>query len=583
MALQIVDIFGNLQPATGRTLPSGNFTFVSAYKKYKYISDLFYKAQVSYNDATIESESIDTWDALYTKYTDMVNLESNGYTKVDSNTFTKKIAKRVTRIISINNLYITDAYQIQTPIAGVTTMKGNIIVNLENTDIFKKTVGNKLDCFVQVSKLGSGSESFVLKSLNLVNLKYFEAQTNYNRIPESKYEANLNEAEQSINDFLKALQQDTNKNISSGTWKKEDLPSCFLPDPDPALPGPPTQTINGVANKAPVVDNPNIKLPTQEVKGLDANAAQQAASQAQGAASNAVSQVQSAAGGLTSQVQGVAGQAQGLAGQAQGALQGATDQAQGALQGVAGQAQGAVSNVQASAGGILSNLSSGVKGAIGGGVLGAGIGALAGGGKGALIGAGAGLVTGGIAGKVFDKLNPKGIKPDGLGKDWSPDKFSPESIAGNDKFVDPKTGLVGSTSKLVSGLKGGLLGGGLGAGIGALVGGGKGAAIGAVTGGALGGGLAMGGIGGGLLAGAGLGGGIGALAGGGKGAAIGAITGGALGAATAKLASVKIGMQKPNIPKPPNIPRIKVVKIKHPSDIKGAQQLLNLQKPKLGQ
>ena len=358
-------------------------------------------------------------------------------------------------------------------------------------------------------------------------------------------------------------------------------------DPDPALVGPPTQAISGVTNKAPVVDNPNIKLPTQEVKGLDANAAQQAASKAQSAASSATSQVQGAAGGLTSQVQGAAGQAQGaLQGatdQAQGALQGVAGQAQGALQGVAGQAQGAVSNVQASAGGILSNLSSGVKGAIGGGVLGAGIGALAGGGKGALIGAGAGLVTGGIAGKVFDKLNPKGIKPDGLGKDWSPDKFSPESIAGNDKFVDPKTGLVGSTSKLVSGLKGGLLGGGLGAGIGALVGGGKGAAIGAVTGGALGGGLAMGGIGGGLLAGAGLGGGIGALAGGGKGAAIGAITGGALGAATAKLASVKIGMQKPNIPKPPNIPRIKVVKIKHPSDIKGAQQLLNLQKPKLGQ
>ena len=76
-------------------------------------------------------------------------------------------------------MYITDAYQIQTPIAGVVTMKGNIIVNLENTDIFKKTVGNKLDCFVQFSKLGSGSDTFVLKSLNLVNLKYFEAQKNY--------------------------------------------------------------------------------------------------------------------------------------------------------------------------------------------------------------------------------------------------------------------------------------------------------------------------------------------------------------------------------------------------------------------
>ena len=560
MALQLVDIFGNLQPATGRTLPSGNFTFVSAYKKYKYISDLFYKAQVSYNDATIESESIDTWDALYTKYTDTVNLESNGYTKVDSNTFTKKIAKRVTRIISINNLYITDAYQIQTPIAGVTTMKGNIIVNLENTDIFKKTVGNKLDCFVQVSKLGSGSESFVLKSLNLVNLKYFEAQTNYNRIPESKYEANLNEAEQSINDFLKALQQDTNKNISSGTWKKEDLPSCFLPDPDPALPGPPTQTINGVANKAPVVDNPNIKLPTQEVKGLDANTAQQAASQAQGAASNAASQVQGAAGGLTSQVQGAADQAQGLAGEAQSAIGGA----------------------QESAGGVLSNLSSGVKGAIGGGALGAGIGALAGGGKGALIGAGAGLVAGGVAGKVFDKLNPKGIKPDGLGKDWSPDKFSPESIAGNDKFVNAKTGMVESTSELAKGLKGGLLGGVLGAGVGALAGGGKGALIGGLSGTALGAGLSVGGVTGGALAGGGLGAGIGGIVGGGKGAVIGAVSGGAVGAAAAKLASVQKGMPKPNIPKPPSTPRIKTVKIQRPSDVKGATDLLNLPKSRLG-
>ena len=564
MALQMVDIFGNLQPATGRTLPSGNFTFISAYKKYKYTGDLFYKAQASYNDATIEPEPIDTWDGLYAKYTDIVNLESNGYTKLDSNTFTKKITKRLTRIISINNLYITDAYQIQTPIASVITMKGNIIVNLENTDIFKKTVGNKLDCFVQVSKLGSGSESFVLKSLNLANLKYFEAQTNYNRIPESKYEANLNEAEQSINDFLKALQQDTNKNISSGTWKKEDLPSCFLPDPDPALPGPPTQTISGVTNKAPVVDNPNITLPSQEVKGLDVNAAQQAATQAQGAASNAVSKAQSAAGGLASQAQGAVGQAQG------------------ALEGAAGQAQGALGNVQQSAGGVLSNLSSGVKGALGGGALGAGIGALAGGGKGALIGAGAGVLAGGIAGKVVDKLNPKGIKPDGLGKDWSPDKFSPESLAGNDKFVDPKTGTIGSTSKLAAGLKGGVLGGGLGAGIGALAGGGKGALIGGLSGTALGAGLSVGGVTGGALAGGGLGAGIGGLVGGGKGAVIGAVSGGAVGAAAAKLASVRKGLPKPNIPKPLNTPRIKTIKIPRPSDVKGATDLLNLPKSPLG-
>ena len=353
-------------------------------------------------------------------------------------------------------------------------------------------------------------------------------------------------------------------------------------DPDPALVGPPTQTISGIANKAPVVDNPNIKLPTQEVKGLDANAAQQAASKAQDAASSATSQVQSAAGGLTSQVQAVTDQAQGAAGQAQGALEGAAGQAQGALEGAAGQAQGAVSNVQESAGGVLSNLSSGVKGAIGGGALGAGIGALAGGGKGALIGAGAGLVAGGIAGKIMDKLNPDGIKPDGLGKDWSPNKFSPKSIAGNEKFVNAKTGMVESTSKLAKGLKGGLLGGALGAGVGALAGGGKGALIGGLSGTALGAGLSVGGVTGAALAGGGLGAGIGGIVGGGKGALIGAVSGGAIGAAAAKLASVQKGMPKPNIPKPPSTPRIKTIKIPRPSDTKGAQALLNLPKSRLG-
>ena len=353
-------------------------------------------------------------------------------------------------------------------------------------------------------------------------------------------------------------------------------------DPDPALVGPPTQTISGVVNKAPVVDNPNIKLPTQEVKGLDANAAQQAASKAQDAASSATSQVKSAAGGLTSQVQGAAGQAQGALQGATDQVQGAAGQAQGALEGAAGQAQGAIGGAQESAGGILSNLSSGVKGAIGGGALGAGIGALAGGGKGALIGAGAGLVAGGVAGKVFDKLNPKGITPDGLGKDWSPDKFSPESIAGNDTIVNAKTGTISSTSKLAAGLKGGVLGGALGAGVGALAGGGKGALIGGLSGTALGAGLSVGGVTGGALAGGGLGAGIGGIVGGGKGAVIGAVSGGAIGAAAAKLASIQKDMPKPNIPKPPSTPRIKTVKIPRPSDTKGAQALLNLPKSRLG-
>ena len=424
------------------------------------------------------------------------------------------------------------------------------------------------------------------KTLKVVIAADFKSTRGYGKTPGEAFNNAFKQLRESL------LQTLADQVGGSGRGIKVERQDPFT-DPDPALVGPPTQTISGIANKVPVVDNPNIKLPSQEVKSLDANAAQQAASKAQVAVSSATSQVKSAAGGLTSRVQGVAGQAQGAlqgtAGQAQGALQGATGQvqgvagqAQGALEGAAGQAQGAVSNVQESAGGVLSNLSSGVKGAIGGGALGAGIGALAGGGKGALIGAGAGLVAGGIAGKIMDKLNPKGIKPDGLGKDWSPDKFSPESIAGNDKFVNAKTGMVESTSKLAKGLKGGLLGGALGAGVGALAGGGKGALIGGLSGTALGAGLSVGGITGGALAGGGLGAGIGGIVGGGKGALIGAVSGGAVGAAAAKLTSVLKGMPKPTIPKPPSMPRIKTVKIPKPSDTKAARSLLNLPKSTFG-
>jgi len=428
-------------------------------------------------------------------------------------------------------------------------------------------------------------------------------------------------------------------------------------DPEPALVGPPTQTISGVTNKAPVVDNPNIKLPTQEVKGLDANAAQQAASKATSQVQSSATSAVSSVGNLTSQAQSAVSQAQGSVGNLTSQAQSAVSQAQGSVGNLTSQAQSAVGNVQQSAGGILNNLSSGVKGALGGGALGAGIGALAGGGKAALIGAGAGVLAGGIAGSVVDKLNPKGIKVDGLGKDWSPDKFSPESIAGNDKIIDAKTGVISSTSKLAKSV-GGLIGKAQGAASGVLgaagsvVGGVTGAAgsvVGGVTGaagsvvggvtGAVGGALSkiplvggvagglvsgvggaagslvsgvggaagglvsgvggaagnlvsgvggapdvgsMGGLVGGALAGAGLGAGIGGLVSGAKGALIGGGAGGALGAAAAKLSSIKKNMPKLKIPKPPSTPRIKTIKIPRPDSTKGAEQLLNLSKSKLG-
>jgi hypothetical protein len=160
-----------------------------------------------------------------------------------------------------------------------------------------------------------------------------------------------------------------------------------------------------------------------------------------------------------------------------------------------------------------------------GGAAGAGIGALAGGGKGALIGGLSGAALGGVVGSLKSKT-------DGLGKDWNPDKFNPTSIAGNDKVIDPKTGQITSTQAIAKAdaakkaLGVGLLGGAVGAG-------------------------------------------IGALAGGGKGAIIGGVAGGALGAAAAKLSSIKNGVPKPKIPKPPSQPRIKTVKIKKPKDYTG--------------
>ena len=317
-------------------------------------------------------------------------------------------------------------------------------------------------------------------------------------------------------------------------------------DPDPSLPGPPTQAISGVTNKAPVVDNPNIKLPTQEVKQLDATAAQttvqSAVSKSQTSVGNVTNQVQGAASNATNQVQSTAG--------------GAVNQAQGSISNATSQVESASTALNGLTGGLL------------GGAAGAGIGALAGGGKGALIGGLSGAALGGVVGSLKSKA-------DGLGKDWNPDKFNPTSIAGNDKVIDPKTGQITSTQAIAKAdaakkaLGAGLLGGAAGAGIGALAGGGKGALIGGLGGAAVGTGLSLGGVTGGALAGTGLGAGIGALAGGGKGAIIGGVAGGALGAAAAKLSSIKSGVPKPKIPKPPSQPRIKTVKIKKPKDYTG--------------
>lgn len=231
---------------------------------------------------------------------------------------------------------------------------------------------------------------------------------------------------------------------------------------------------------------------------------------------------------------------------------------------------------------VKSGISDTTKGLLIGAGTGAAIGALVGKGKGALIGAAGGALVGGVAGSLTDNANDVKAKTEGLGKDWTPDKYDPQKLAGNDKFVDPKTGEIGSTSKLTNVVGTGLLSGAAGAGIGALVGGKKGALIGGVGGLAIGTGASLGGVTGGALVGAGLGGGVGAIAGNGKGALIGATGGALVGAATVKLTSVEKDMPKPNIEIPENTPRIKTVKISRPSDTKGVQDLLNSPNSTLG-
>lgn len=299
-------------------------------------------------------------------------------------------------------------------------------------------------------------------------------------------------------------------------------------DPSPALNGAPSQTISGVKMQSPTVDDANIKLSTQEVKELNPELAQKSVEDVK-------SQINASSSDLTKKVDD-----------------------------------------------SKSGLSDTTKGLLIGAGTGAAIGALVGKGKGALIGAASGAVVGGVAGSLSDKAKETKAKADGLGKDWNPDKYDPQSLAGNDKYVNPKTGEIGSTSKLSNVAVTGLLTGAAGAGIGALAGGKKGALIGGVSGLAIGTGASLGGVTGGALVGAGLGGGIGAVVGNGKGALIGAASGAVVGAATVKLTSVEKDMPKPNIEVPENTPRIKTVKIQNPTNTKGVEDLLNSPNSTLG-
>ena len=114
-------------------------------------------------------------------------------------------------------------------------------------------------------------------------------------------------------------------------------------DNNPALNGPPSQTISGVTNKSPAVDSPNLKLQSQDAKQLDADAAKTSALKVKNS----------------------------------------------------------------------SNKSKDVN----------------------------------VVGSVDSTNKKSSYKSDGVGKNWSPNKYDPKSISGNTKYVDPKTGKVGTVAE----------------------------------------------------------------------------------------------------------------------------------------
>lgn len=552
--------------------------------------------------------------------------------------------------------------------SGPNTNKQNIIVNMNQRPVFRKVYYSKWPCLKELEK--SGLQRYLLTVQDHVE--------SYERFLLRGNVTEANKREASYTRDMNLLVENIKEEVDAGSWDKKKIPACFLPDPDPALAGPPSQTIYGTLNKPPSVDDPNIKLPSQTPKQLDPNKAlteinnkeddldkmmdkSSADLDKQMAKSSADLDKQMASSGdpfagtssdpfestttstdpnatststVTSTVKSTTTEKVTGGGatirrsfSSDDPRSRMTQAELDALPNNAGQTEFKIpgkDSVTTTTDSLSSTVNQ-VKTPSGSEVV-------------------SKLETESKIKVETPKLpkveQPKFVK-DGLGDNWSPDKYKPETIAGNTKFVDPATGGIGSTEKiaavdklkssipdvpkpnlpslpanpvpetvsnadaalsklsntgvgslnannvitppntLVQAATGGLVGGGLGAGVGALAGGGQGALIGGLSGAALGGGLALGGIGGGALAGAGLGGGIGALAGGGRGALIGAAAGGTLGAAAAKLALVKKGMPKPKIPKPPSAPRLKKVKIKAPSNTKGAEDLLNLQKSKL--
>ena len=725
MEQKLVDILGFLQPDSGNNWSAGIFLDGNARIMYAFEDATFSIQDFSYYDAS--SSHVVSERALilgrgqaelgYTEYKSDVKSESAYIQNTGPKTYAELYKYLNDRKLLPDVPDKSNLPPVIVGYAGPNTNKQNIIVNINQRPLFRKIYYAKWPCLKDLES------SKLLTYLATVSdhVKSYETSLLQGKVDQA------NNSEKIFTNDLEFVFDEVNGNTKDGTWNKDKIPSCFLPDPDPALAGPPSQTIYGILNKPPTVDNPNIKLPSQTPKQLDPEKGltevdkkdddlekqlekssadfdkqmsesskdfdkQMSESKDIFAESTTPSSTPSttptegATVTSTTTVSETVKKSETVSGggytvrtsfSSDDPRSKMTQAELDALPNGAGQTEFKVpgKNETTTTVQSLNSSVSSVSDASGTEVV-------------SKLQASTDIKT--VPKIETPKVEtPKFVK-DGLGDKWSPDKFKPETIAGNTKFVDPVTGNIGSTEKIaaVDKLKsslpeipkpnlpdlpknpipenitnadaaltklsggnidsinpasmvkppsalaqaatGGLLGGGLGAGIGAiagggqgaligglsgaavggglavggiggglvagaglgggigaLAGGGQGALIGGLSGAALGGGLAAGGVGGGLLAGAGLGGGIGAIAGGGQGALIGAAAGGTLGAAAAKLALVKNGMPKPKIPKPPSAPRVKKVKIKAPKKMlpakttKGAEDLLNLQKSKL--
>lgn len=239
-------------------------------------------------------------------------------------------------------------------------------------------------------------------------------------------------------------------------------------DLEPQLPGAPTQDAAGLTLRTPSVDNPNIVLPqNQEAKQLNATEAQvstTARSKFENTAfGKAVGATAGTIKGAIQIVQGAVEAAQTAVNTVTGAVESTINTVTGAVEdtvgAVVGTVEDTVSGTTKVVGDAVGEVGSAV---IGGAATGAAAGAIVGTlakksgvgnkvGKAVAIGAAAGAgiaVAGTVIAGVRSRLNPKGITPDGLNKQYSPDKVPPESLAG--KKTDPFTGAVKSVTDNVN-------------------------------------------------------------------------------------------------------------------------------------